>query len=93
MYDYLPMLLIAAIAFGFYQLTRIQERLGDAEAKLDALLRHFGVEWGKLSEPSDRVKELASDPNSRIEAIKAYREQTGLGLKEAVEVIDGLSKK
>jgi hypothetical protein len=31
---------------------------------------------------------LAADPQQRIEAIKAYREQTGAGLKEAVAVID-----
>lgn len=90
MHDYVLMLVLAVFAFGFYQLIRLQERLGNAEAKLDALLRHFGVEWGKFSEPSDRVKELARDPSSRIEAIKAYREQTGVGLKEAVEVVDGL---
>jgi len=31
---------------------------------------------------------LAADSRQRIEAIKAYREQTGAGLKEAVAVID-----
>jgi ribosomal protein L7/L12 len=34
---------------------------------------------------------LAADPKQRIEAIKAYREQTGAGLKEAVAVIDKIA--
>jgi ribosomal protein L7/L12 len=31
---------------------------------------------------------LAADPKQRIAAVKAYREQTGASLKEAVAVID-----
>jgi ribosomal protein L7/L12 len=34
---------------------------------------------------------LAADPKQRIAAIKAYREQTGAGLKEAVAVIDKIA--
>jgi len=34
---------------------------------------------------------LAADPRKRIEAIKAYREQTGAGLKEAMEVVDKIA--
>ncbi len=37
---------------------------------------------------SDRVKELASDPSRKIEAIKLYREETGLGLAEAKEAVE-----
>jgi ribosomal protein L7/L12 len=91
MFDYLPALLIIAVAVGAYQLAKFHERLQNSEAKLDALLRHFGIEWGTLAEPSDRVKELARDPKSRIEAIKAYRQQTGVGLKEAKKVVESIS--
>lgn len=85
-------LAVLALAFGLAQLARIQARLRDSEAKLDALLKHLGVELGQFAEPSDQVKALARDPKMQIQAIKAYREQTGLGLKEAKEVIDQLAR-
>ena len=37
---------------------------------------------------SDRVKQLASEPATKIEAIKVYREETGAGLAEAKEVVE-----
>jgi len=93
MNDGQPWLLIAALAVGACTLIRVRERLRHTEAKLDALFKHFSIEWGQFSEPSERVKELAQDPSSRIPAIRAHREQTGLGLKEAVDVIiEGLAK-
>ncbi len=85
-------LAVLALAFGLAQLARIQARLRDSEAKLDALLKHLGVELGQFAAPSDQVKALARDPKTQIQAIKAYREQTGLGLKEAKEVIDQLAR-
>lgn len=88
-----PWLLIAALTVGACTLIRVRERLRHTEAKLDALLKHFGMEWGQFSEPSKRIKDLAQDPRSNIQAIRAYREQTGLGLKKAEEVlIEGLAK-
>jgi ribosomal protein L7/L12 len=38
--------------------------------------------------PSDRVKQLASEPARKIEAIKVYREETGAGLADAKEAIE-----
>jgi ribosomal protein L7/L12 len=78
----LPLMLLV------YQFIRLNERLKQNEGKLDALLKHFEIEWGAFSEPSELVKKLAQDPSTRIQAIKAYREQTGAGLKEAKEVVD-----
>jgi ribosomal protein L7/L12 len=37
---------------------------------------------------SQRVIEIASDPGRKISAIKAYREETGLGLKEAKDAVE-----
>ena len=37
---------------------------------------------------SDRVKQLASDPSQKIEAIKVYREETGASLVEAKEAVE-----
>lgn len=42
--------------------------------------------------PSDRVRELARDPARKIEAIKAYREETGAGLAEAKEAVEAITR-
>jgi ribosomal protein L7/L12 len=79
-----------ALLLLVYQLIRLSERLKQNETKLDALLKHFEIEWGALSEPSELVKKLAQDLSTRIQAIKAYRQQTGAGLKDAKEVVERL---
>ncbi|MBB4844664.1 ribosomal protein L7/L12 [Paucibacter oligotrophus] len=86
-----PWLLALLLIFCIFQLSRLHSRIGRLETQLDALLRHFKVAAeGRFEEPSEQVKALARDPKTQIETIKAYREQTGLGLKEAKEVVDGL---
>ncbi|MDT9002007.1 hypothetical protein RQP53_22205 [Paucibacter sp. APW11] len=84
------LLVLAVIAYVAYQHINLQERLSRSEAKLDALLQHLGITEGQFIEPSAEVRALAQDPKRRIEAIKAYRRQTGLGLKDAVAMIDKL---
>jgi ribosomal protein L7/L12 len=37
---------------------------------------------------SQQVKDIARDPNRKIAAIKAYREETGLGLREAKDAVE-----
>jgi len=67
-------------------------RLRGIERKLNALLRHHGVDPTQGFLPlSDRVKQLAADPGRKIEAIKAYREETGAGLAEAKEAIESFT--
>jgi ribosomal protein L7/L12 len=66
----------------------IDKRLERTERKLNALLRHFNLEWTRSSPLSDRIKELARDPKRKIEAIKVYREETGAGLAEAKEAVE-----
>jgi ribosomal protein L7/L12 len=63
-------------------------RLRGIERKLNALLRHHGVDPTQGLPLSDRVKQLASDPSRKIEAVKAYREETGAGLAEAKEAVE-----
>ena len=60
-------------------------RVGRIERKLNALLRHHNVDPSPL--PSDRVKQLANSAR-KIEAIKVYREETGVGLAEAKEAVE-----
>jgi ribosomal protein L7/L12 len=68
----------------FSHMRRIQE----VERKLNLVLPHLGIDPTAQVAPSSHVMSLAADPRKRIEAIKAYRVQTGAGLKEAVEVVD-----
>ena len=77
-------LLLAAVG-SWWTLT---DRVGRIERKLNALLRHHGVDPTRGLPLSDRVKQLADDPARKIEAIKVYREETGEGLAEAKEAVE-----
>ncbi len=71
-------------------------RLNRLERKVDFLLRELNlVEKEEATLPDfdpvlSAVAELVRQ-NHKIEAIKLYREMTGVGLKEAKEVVDRLS--
>ena len=68
--------------------TDVKSRLARVEHKLNLLLRQAGIE-DALGQPlSDRVKEIARDPARKIEAIKVYREETGVGLAEAKQAVE-----
>lgn len=60
----------------------------ELERKLNLVLAHLGIDPNAQVAPSNHVISLAKDPKQRIKAIKAYRKQTGAGLKEAMAVID-----
>ena len=66
-------------------------RLRDVERKVTVLLCHFKIDPNSPVEPSSHVHTLALDPEQRIAAIKAYRIQTGAGLREAAAVIDEIA--
>jgi hypothetical protein len=71
---------------------QIHRLLGHTQRKLDALLLHFQIEPLQRPLPSDRVKELARDPGRKAEAIRVYREETGLSLAEAKSAIETFIK-
>lgn len=62
------------------------------ERKLDLILQKFEINPARVtvSEPEfmQQVRALAS--RNKIEAIKLYREATGVGLKEAKDLVDAL---
>lgn len=74
------------------QLASIARSLRNTEAMLERFLFREGVEPRGPIEPSERVRELASNSRTYVAAIKAYREQTGLGLREARAVVDELAR-
>ena len=75
--------------------SQIIVRLNRLERKVDFLLRELNlVEKEEATLPDfdpvlNQVAELVR-LNRKIEAIKLYRELTGVGLKEAKEVVDRL---
>jgi hypothetical protein len=71
--------------------SRHTRRIQELERRLNLLLTHLGIDPTAQVAPSSHVMSLAADPQQRIEAIKAFRAQTGAGLKEAVAVIDKIA--
>ena len=86
-YLWIVLLVLGLLALG--ELARIARSLQSMEAMITRLLSPWPAE-GTAAEPSSRVRELASSRKNYVEAIRAYRQQTGLGLKEARAVVDTL---
>jgi hypothetical protein len=61
-------------------------RIKRLEDKLDLVLKHLGLDF--VSATRTGWQEIASDSNRKIEAIKAYREETGAGLADAKRAVE-----
>lgn len=75
---------------GFFagsQNVQLAARLARVERKLDVIMAHLGI--AAEPEAHDEVRRLAQE-GKVIEAIKLYRDQTGAGLAEAKQHVDGL---
>jgi len=59
------------------------------DAKLDLILANLGLEFDDPAAPNlgDEARHLAGE-GRKIEAIKAYREATGAGLKDAKDAVE-----
>jgi hypothetical protein len=73
--------------------TRTERRLRDLEVRFEKLLLHVGFVADPNPPITDEVKVLARTPGAKIAAIKAYRQQTGAGLREAKEAMERLMVK
>jgi ribosomal protein L7/L12 len=74
------------------QVEELQGRIATLEAQMQVILEHLGVA-GKSDDPFEaRLLELIR-ANQKIEAIKRYREKTGLGLKEAKDAVEDLERR
>lgn len=89
-------LILLAICAAWVFFSRIgarsldNERLDRLERKLDRILAQFGVQEG-LPNRNSGLNELEKNllrQGQKIQAIKQVRERTGLGLKEAKDVVD-----
>jgi Ribosomal protein L7/L12 C-terminal domain len=68
--------------------TRMERRLRDLEVRFEKLLLHVGFVADPSPPIADEVRVLARAPGAKIAAIRAYRQQTGAGLKEAKEAVE-----
>ncbi len=57
------------------------------ERKLDLIPKHLGIDPNEGV--GEKLMELVQS-GQKIQAIKLYREQTGVGLKEAKDYVEGL---
>ena len=92
MSDFLGLSAIVILLYIAHQLSRVFQQNQWTQLQLSKLLENQGIELGHILEPSPAVKELARKPGSEIEAIRAYRLQTGVGLKEAQAVVQAISR-
>ena len=72
---------------------RLSQRVQILEIRLERLLRHVGFDPDPNPPASEDVAALARVPGGKIAAIKAYRKQTGAGLREAKAEVERLMEK
>ena len=84
---------LALISSLSYRLTSVEIQVAQIDAKLDALLKHSDVKYDPLDGLSDKISQaLTSGKRGKIEAIKIYRNASGVGLKEAKDLVEGAPK-
>ncbi len=66
--------------------------LARVEAKLDAFLKHEGITFDPYANVAPPVLD-ALRRGKKIEAIKEYREVSGVGLKEAKEYVEEVQRR
>jgi hypothetical protein len=74
----------ALIAVGAMKLSQLGDHLIRQEAKLNLILKRMDIAFPPP--PSAAIQALAS--THRVAAVKAYRQETGLGLKQSLDIID-----
>lgn len=71
------------------EIAALRRRVARLEAVVEEMGRQLGVPMDVTPTVPLEVRELASK-GKKIEAIKVLREQTGMGLREAKETVEGL---
>ena len=77
------------------RLTRLEARVKRLEKMLEALLARLDIEPEEVEPPASQIDPAIRSAllqGNKILAIKLYREQTGLGLKDSKDAIDALEQ-
>jgi ribosomal protein L7/L12 len=73
------------------ELAELKSRVTQLEQKLEFLLQALGLESkGTVIQNSAIIEQLRL--GNKINAVKLYREQTGVGLKEAKDAVDAFGR-
>ena len=86
-YWFLCFIPLAYLIFSRTGSQAVDMRLQRVERKLDAIISHLGVVMNPGVDP--QLLELVRE-GKKIEAIKLYRESSGVGLKEAKDFVESL---
>lgn len=90
MTEMLPYIAIALVLLIWFRVERISSQVSQVQETLFEMRRELGLTPKLSLEPSNEVRNLASDPDKTIEAIKTYRMQSGADLKTAKNVVEQL---
>ncbi|MBB5894639.1 ribosomal protein L7/L12 [Kutzneria kofuensis] len=85
------LVLLLAVAGRGGSTKQLERRLDRLERKLDVLMQHLDVPQPGLAGPDLAVDQdvvALARAGRKIEAIKRYRELTGVGLKEAKDAVE-----
>jgi len=74
------------------RLAPLESKLSRLEGKVDVLLKHAGITYDPYKNLSDEVIR-AVQQGEKVQAIKHYRAETGVGLKEAKEFIEEVQRR
>ena len=78
-----------------FRIKGLQSRMGvmsRLEAKVDLLLKQANITFDPYANVPPEIAQAVRD-GKKIEAIKLYRQSSGLGLKEAKEYIEGVERR
>jgi ribosomal protein L7/L12 len=88
----LGLILIFSITMRLNAIHRRFAALDRIEAKLDLLLKQANIRFDPAAGVSNAVIE-ALRAGRKIEAIRLYRETSGVGLKEAKDFVEGVQRR
>jgi ribosomal protein L7/L12 len=88
--EVLPYFLGTAVVLIWIRVEQISTQINELQNQMITLRRELGFLPGLSTEPSERVRSLAADATKTLEAIRAYREESGADLKAAKSVVEQL---
>ena len=80
-------LVLSILLMAHYLSPKARGSNSNLERKVDLILKHLGID--PYQGVDEKIVELMR-AGQKIEAIKLYREQTGVGLKEAKDYVESL---
>jgi hypothetical protein len=87
-----PYVLIVLVVLVWLRAERLSAQITRLHEELAQLRRDLGVAPPLSPQPSARVRALALDTQTRTEAIRAYREESGADVRHAVRVVEQLTE-